>query len=320
MLNDDTPKVAHITLRLPSMLEQRVRMELGALGVSAEPIRARELSTQLPRSDFLLVGRPPRLDWSPASRLRLIQVPGVGIDPLLPAEGLGQATQIAKTRAGHEAAVRDHALALLLALCRGLPAALDAQRRRQWEPRPCRPLHDQRLTVVGLGGLGSRIASAAQRLGLVVTGVCRQPRAFPGLARVLPPSRLHEALRGADHVVLCLPLTAQSAGMIDGEALAQLPEHATLINVARGGIVDERALMAALRSGKLAGAAFDVFAHEPLPPDSPLWSCPGLIITPHTAGYTPDYLDRVIDRFIDNVRRVLAGQPVLDPVSREHGY
>ncbi len=310
--------LAHVTLSLRPDQLKALQQQLAPLGVVAQA--ASSLESCLASSSFLLLGRPRRIDWSPAKRLRLLQIAGAGVDPLLPASGLSNDVFIAKTRTGHEGAVRDHALALLLAFARQLPSAHDAQRSAQWRPTPLPALEGKHLAVLGLGEVGTRVGLAAHHLGLRVTGVCRRPRQVSGVQQVRSLQQLPEVLRASDFVVICLPLTSHTRGLIDAAALELLPAHAVLINVARGAIVDEAALEARLRAGKLGGAALDAFSTEPLPQSSSLWSCPRLLITPHQAGHTPDYLERVCQSFVENVQRVLQGQRPSDLVSRVHEY
>lgn len=281
---------------------------------------AEGLARALPELEYLLLGRPPRLDWSSAARLRLIHVAGSGVDPLFPARGLRPEVVVSNSRGAHADSVRDHVLGTLLAFARELPSHIRSQAQRQWRPRATRTLVGQRLCVVGLGEIGGRVALAATALGIHVVGVSRTARPSDGVARVFSPTALHDALRDADYVVVCVPSTASTRGLFDRATLAVLPSHAVLISVARGDIVDERALEELLRAGRLRGAALDVFAHEPLPGESSLWDCPGLLLTPHVAGLTVDYFEPVLPLFIDAVAQVAAGESPKTRVSRELEY
>jgi phosphoglycerate dehydrogenase-like enzyme len=150
--------------------------------------------------------------------------------------------------------------------------------------------------------------------------VCRTSRSIEGVEMVATPDRLDQAFDGADFVLVCAPLTKATRHLVGEEALARLPPHAVLVDVSRGGVVDAAALEHALRAGRLAGAALDVFEDEPLAPEHSLWTCPGLLVTPHVAGYTPDFIRNGVEAFLDNIERVRRGEAPEGEVSREREY
>lgn len=278
------------------------------------------LPEALPEIEVLLCGWAPKIDWSSASKLRLIHTMGAGIDYLLPATGLPPSVIIANARGIHAAEMRDHALAMMLAFERDLPRALRQQAARVWEPYMPGSLSGRALGVIGLGEVGKPIAMAGRALGMRVMGVRRTAQETPFVDEVHPPERMPLVLRAADYLVITAPLTQETRGMIDAEAISIMKPEAVLVVLSRGGIVDEPALFAALRGGKLRGAALDVFGKEPLPSMSPLWNAPNLIVTPHIAGWMPTYIERAVDLFLKNLDRLEEGHSVLTPVSREHGY
>jgi phosphoglycerate dehydrogenase-like enzyme len=153
-----------------------------------------------------------------------------------------------------------------------------------------------------------------------VIGTRRHPEPVAGVAEVLPPSKTRRVLAESDVVIVVLPLTPETEGLLDAEAIAAMKPGAHLVNIARGGIVDEVALAEALREGRLGGAALDVFEQEPLPPTSPLWDTPNLLVTPHVAGLSHDYLARLGEIFFENIRRLERGEPIVNPVDRDRGY
>ncbi len=310
----------HVSLSLDPEMQRRYAACLAERGYRVQFLKGIELEQQLGECRFLLTGRPPRIDWSAATQLRLIQVAGTGVDPLFPARGLARRVQIANLRGPHEDSVRDHVLSLLLAHARGLPQALENQRAKRWSPYASRPLSGQTVVFVGFGGIGRRVAKVTRALGMRVVAVRRSGAPSPDADAVGAPDELGSLLSTADYAIVCLPLTAETRGMISAKMIARLPAHAALIDVSRGGIVDHAALGEALRSGKLRAAALDVFEQEPLPKSSPLWDCPRLIVTPHVAGWTETYLDQVLEAFVENVGRVRRGEPPLSEVSREHEY
>lgn len=310
----------HVAIKLDRASQARVRERLEAAGLAPIFVEAAQLQSVLPEVDVLFIGRPPRLDWSLARCLRLIHVAGTGVDPLFPAHGLAADVMVSCARGAHALAVRDHALALLLALQRSLPRAFEQQQQKRWLPYATEAVADKRLVIVGLGSIGSALAASAAQLGFRVHGVKRRPCAVPAVERVVAPEEAELLLPAADAVVLCLPLTAQTRGFFDARLLALLPPHAVLVNVSRGAVLDEAALQARLRAGQLRGAALDVLSDEPLTGESRLWECPGLIITPHVAGYTPDYLEPVVDSLLEALRALNMGQLPKNHVDREAGY
>ena len=205
----------------------------------------------------------------------------------------------------------------MLAFARGLHRYRSSQERGEWERLPWdRPftLGGERLCVVGLGTLGRGIAARADALGMEVVGVKRTPTPVDHVEAVYPPGELREAVSGARFVALAVPLTAATRRLVGEAELDAMDEDAVLINVARGTVVDESALVAALRADELAGAALDVFEEEPLPPESPLWGMDEVIVTPHHAAATVDYYRRIATLVRENVRRFAAGEDLANRV------
>jgi len=195
----------------------------------------------------------------------------------------------------------------------------DAQRQRRWLDHvlPDR-LFGKTLTIVGLGDIGRDIARAARGLGMRVLGVTRRGRPVREAARVYPVSAMARALGEADFVVVLLPLTTETRGIIGAAALDAMKPSAWLINIARGAVVDEAALLAALERRQIAGAVLDVFDREPLPPSHPLWKLDNVVVTPHISG--PSTPDEIAPVFNDNLARYLAGRPLRHVVDRDRGY
>jgi phosphoglycerate dehydrogenase-like enzyme len=176
------------------------------------------------------------------------------------------------------------------------------------------------MGILGLGTIGAQVARRAVSFGMRVVGTKRQPTPLPGVDRVWPPEGIDHVLREASVLVLTLPLTPATREVLGAREIALLPKGAFVVNIARGGLVNEPALISALRSGHLAGAGLDVFAEEPLPPDSPLWTMPGVMITPHVAGDSPGYMDGMIPLFCENLGRYLAGHALENVVDPARGY
>lgn len=316
-----TETIVH--LALSTTLDQASALEasLAARGFRAFWLRdERELAARLPEISWLLVGRPPRIDWSSGTRLRLLQVAGMGVDPLFPAQSLARGAFVANVRGAHEEAVRDHVFAAILSFQRELTRLAEQQLRADWTRVARAPLAGKTLVLLGLGGVGRAVASTAQAFGMRVLAVCRTNRQEPGVERVYATAQLLDALASADFVVVCLPLTSRTRQLVNASALAALGPTAFLVDVSRGGVVEELALEAALRSGRLGGAARDVFDSEPLEKSSSLWSCPRLFISPHVAGLTPAYLGHVLEVFLSNIALVDSGRSPDSPVSLEREY
>jgi phosphoglycerate dehydrogenase-like enzyme len=213
----------------------------------------------------------------------------------------------------------------MLAFARQLPALVRAQQQARWQPPPPARLFElsgQTLAIVGLGAIGSALASRAAALGMRVVGVRRSAgsTAPPGVERLYAFDGLDLALAEADHVAIALPLTPQTRGLFDAARLGRMKPGAHLYNVGRGATVDADALLAALRSGRLAGAGLDVTEPEPLPSESPLWREPNVIVTAHSSGLTPRSFERYARLLLDNLGRWVRGEALLNVVDKRLGY
>jgi phosphoglycerate dehydrogenase-like enzyme len=209
----------------------------------------------------------------------------------------------------------------LLWLVKDLPRVLDQQARHHWEQFEAGLLQGRRVLLVGLGGVGQEIARQVAGHGVEVWGVRRSRSEAPEhVARLIPFEGLDGALGEVDAVVLACPYTAETHHLLDARRLALLRPGSFVVNVARGAVIDEPALIEALRSGHIGGAVLDVQEREPLPADSPLWDTPNVLVSPHRASIVPVENELVVELFVDNLRRDLAGQPlrnVYDP-AREY--
>lgn len=260
-----------------------------------------------------------------APRLRWFQAWGAGVDGILSHPGAIEGDFILTSTSGmHSVQMTEHIFAFLLAFARRLPDAVRAQTERTWrhmENAEVFELAGKTLLLIGLGAIGRRTAQVAAALGLRVVGVRRTASGpVPDVARVAGIARLSELFPEADFVVLLAPLTPETRHLIGAQELRLMKRDAYLINMGRGGLVDEKALIRALREGWIAGAGLDVFEREPLPPESPLWDAPNLIITGHYGGVTPAYDDRAFEIFLENLHRYRAGQPLRNVVDKRLGY
>jgi phosphoglycerate dehydrogenase-like enzyme len=268
--------------------------------------------------------------WPHARDLRWIHSSGAGVDPILFPELVRSPVVLTNSRGIYDHAMAEYVLGLMLAFAKHLPETLDLQRRREWRYRETERLDGRTVVIVGAGSIGREIARLLRAAGMRVLGVAR--RARPGtradggsstdqpFERVAGIEELHTVLPEGDFVVLVLPLTSETRGLFGAEALAKMKRSARLINVGRGPVLDEAALLDAVRSGRIAGAALDVFAGEPLPPDHPLWDVPGVIVSPHMSGDFVGWQAAVSALFVENFQRWLAGRPLLNVVDKERGY
>lgn len=264
-----------------------------------------------------------------ARKLRWIHSPAAAIHQLLFAELVNSDVVLTNSREVHGPVVAEHVLALLFALAKRLPQAARLQRKHEWgqeamwlgRPRP-RELAGATLGLIGLGSIGREVAKSASGLKMRVIAVrASVKKDIPeGVSQVFAPTQLDDLLSQSDYVVLAAPLTPHTTGLMNAFRLARMKPEAYLINVGRGPLVDEVALVQALRERKLGGAALDVFSEEPLPADSPLWDLENLLLTPHTAGLTEKLWERHYAVISENLRRYLKSEPLFGVVDKKRGY
>jgi D-2-hydroxyacid dehydrogenase (NADP+) len=256
------------------------------------------------------------------SRLRWIQSMTAGIDRL-PDEIMKSTIHITNTSGIHGTSIGEVVLEMMLMFIKDAPACFQMKQNRQWKRYKQRLLRDQTAGIIGLGKIGREIARLCKAFEMTVIGIRNSDgtdRPFPEVDRVYSRQALPELLSASDFVILALPLTNESRGMIGEKELRNMKPGAYLINVARGAIVDEGALIRALEERWIAGAGLDVFLKEPLPPESRFYDLPNVIFSPHISGDIPDYEWRATDIFCENLRRYLAGDPFLHEVDKEKGY
>ncbi len=253
-----------------------------------------------------------------APNLKWLHVFNAGVDHPIFRAFIERGTAFTNSSGGAAEPIAQTAIGGLLMLARGFPGWMESQRRHAWEPRlgDREDLRGQTMVVVGLGAIGHHIARMGQALGLRVVGVRRSPRrADDPVDELLPPSELAAALPRCDWLALACPLTDETRRLIGAEAIARLKPGARIINVARGEVVDEAAMIEALRSGQLGGAYLDVFEQEPLPAESPLWDLPNVIISPHNSAESSGNNDRATGFFLRNIPRWARGEPMENRVS-----
>jgi phosphoglycerate dehydrogenase-like enzyme len=253
-----------------------------------------------------------------APNLQFVQSISAGINNFGQEAFRARGVRLASAQGANAVAVAEHAIALMLALNRLLPDARDNQAKAHWRGMIANPgtrereLNGQTLLIVGLGGIGMRLAGLAKAFGMRVIGTRSDPAKGAGMAdAVYADADLLKVLPQADIVALTCPLTPSTTGLLNATALAVMKPGVTLINVARGGVVDEAAVIAALKSGRIGRAGLDVTVEEPLPATSPLWTMPQVLITPHSAGETQAYEARVVDLLLENLERLERGETAL---------
>ena len=305
---------SHVAYQMDTVFAERDRTTEHFQTTSYE-----ETVQRLPEADVLAISgfwQNALLEHAP--KLKYIQSIGAGYEQFPVEELRDRGIRLANARGANRNAVSEHTFGLILGLLRKIHDARDNQRRQYWRsmisniPDREDELAGKTLGIVGMGHIGSRVASIAKAFDMHVMATKRNPDSYEGPAdEVIGADRLPEMLERADVVVLNCPLTAETEGLIDADALAQMKNTAILINVARGPCVDAPALARALAAGEIAGAGLDVFAGEVLAPDNELWQLDNVIITPHTAGETQAYEANVIDILQENLGRLQRGETEL---------
>ena len=264
---------------------------------------------QFPRN---VLGRTSRLKW--------IQVMSAGVDRLSE-EILKSPIRIVTTSGLHGTPMGEVVLEMMLMFAKDAPTCLQMKQAKEWRRYRPKLLKGQTVGILGLGSIGKEIARLCGALGMKVTGLRRSDGPpVTEVDRVYPREQLHQFLADSDFVVLALPLTKETQGLIGERELRGMKPSAYLINVARGAVVDEGALIRALEEKWIAGAGLDVFIQEPLPPDSRFYDLPNVIFSPHISGEMPDYESRATEIFCENLKRYIAGEPFLHEVDRAKGY
>ena len=257
-----------------------------------------------------------------APRLRWIQATRSGVGEHLRRQGLDRSSIIVTNASGvHAVPLAEFVVLGLMWLVKEVPRFEAEQARHHWEQSRTGQLAGMRVLLVGLGGLGRRIARVLAGLDVDVWGYRRSEAPAPdGVSRMIAPGEFREALREVDGIVVACPLTDETRHLVGAAELAALRPGAFVINVARGGVIDEAALVDAIKSGHLGGAALDVYESEPLSPDSPLWDLPNVLLSPHRASIVDAENGLIVDIFIDNLHRYLDGRPLRNLYERDRGY
>jgi phosphoglycerate dehydrogenase-like enzyme len=267
-------------------------------------------------------------EFAAAPKLRWLHTSAVAVETLCLPELFARGVIVSNTRHVQAVPIAEHAMAVVLALAKQLPLVLDRQRNAHWAqnefmgPRLPWLLRGRTLGLIGVGTIGTEIALRARAFGMRVVALRRRSgqAAVPAVDEVFGPDQLDRLLDQTHVLVIAAPLTPQTLGLIGAPQMARLPRGAVIVNVGRAKILDTDALVAALHAGHLGGASLDVYPKEPLPPDHLLWTCPNVILTPHTSGFREGHWEEVVNLFAENLERFERGEALRFRVEPELGY
>ena len=262
-----------------------------------------------------------------APNVKWVHTSAVAVETLCLNELFARGIVVSNTRGVQAVPIAEHVMAVVLALSKQLPFALENQRESRWaqneftEARLPWLLHGRTLGVIGVGTIGTEIATRAKAFGMEVIAMRRRVgEPIEGIDRIFQAEQLYPFLSRCHVLVIAAPLTPQTLALLGAAQFAQLPKGAIVVNVGRAKIIDTEALVEALRSGHLGGAALDVFPHEPLPADHALWKTPNVILTPHTSGFRQGHWEEVIELFAENIERFQRGEPLKHRIDPDLGY
>ena len=267
------------------------------------------------------IGARARKLLEAAPKLRWYHSVGAGVEDLVGVPQFrARGITLTNNSGSYDIQIAEHAIAFILAGAKRLHLYRDQQTRRDWKEHRQDEIRGATLVVYGLGSIGAEIARLGAALGMRVIGVRRRVEPAPGVELMVPPERLPDVAAEADYLAVAAPLTPATRGAISRDVIGRMKKTAWIVNIARGAIVDEDALVDALRQGKLGGAGLDAFSTEPLPADHPLWTLESVIISPHSSNSSPHMRERTLALFKENLRRFKSGAELLNRVDLEAGY
>jgi phosphoglycerate dehydrogenase-like enzyme len=296
---------------------EAVSSQLRAVAARSET----ELAAEIVDADIVF-GRLPREPFLTAENLKWVQSIGVGFETMLYDEMIESNVVITNTAGAFDAAMAEHALALILSWTRGIISSERNRNTRHYTREiPVSQIEGRHVCVLGLGTIGRNVSVRLHHMGMHVAAVDAQVSSPPeGVDELASPDQMHATLEKSDFVVVSLPLTSGTKGLVNASCFDSMPDHAFLVNVSRGPIVNEPDLVEALQSGDIAGAGLDVFEEEPLPESSPLWDMPNAVITPHLGGKSAEGYKNMREIFCENLRRYVKDTPLLNVVDKRKGY
>lgn len=285
---------------------------------------ADDLRQALPGSDALLLwdffSSALQQAWPAADRLRWVHVAAAGVDTLLFDDLVHSEVVVTNARGVFDRPIAEFVLASILARAKLIHESHDLQQQRRWQHRETDTIAGEHVLIIGTGSIGRAIAGLLRAVGMHVRGAGRTARTDADFGDVIASTDLAAHAGWADHLVVAAPLTAATRGLVGADVLQAMKPTAHVVNIARGPILDEPALLDALRQGRLAAASLDVFATEPLPTEDPLWTAPNLVVSPHLSGDVRGWREALATQFTDNALRFLNGDPLHNVVDKERGF
>jgi phosphoglycerate dehydrogenase-like enzyme len=245
--------------------------------------------------------------FGPAKHLKWVHALGTGLDGITDQPNLAKNVLVTATRGIHGTTLSEMGIMLMLALSRGLPHHIHCQDDKVWDRTPARLLRGKTVGILGVGQISEQFGPLCKAFGMHVIGFSRTTRPLPGFDRLEPRDDFEKFVPNLDYLVLLIPSTPETRGIVSRSVLAAMKPTAYIINLARGAVIDEPALIETLQNKRIGGAGLDTFVDEPLPASSPLWTCPNTIVTPHVAGYNDEYADEATMQFSNNLQNFIAG-------------
>lgn len=314
------------TKNLPIKLKEMHFHSIREVVPDAKLIIAEDEAELLPRAeeiDILLTWgmyKPVEL-LTKARNLKWIHTLSAGVEGIMSPEIIKSEVRISNTRGIHGFPMTDHVIAFIFSFLRKFPVLFQQQRRKEWLVQPAaEESFNKTVGIVGLGAIGSEIARKCNALGLRVIATKRTPVENEWIERLYPVEQLDDMLSESDFIVVIVPLTDETKGLIGASEIKAMKNSAYLINVARGPVVDEEALIEGLKNGEIAGAGLDVYQQEPLPADSPLWEMENVIISPRMSAVSPYYADRAVKLFCENAKLFIKEGGLKNEINKDQGY
>jgi phosphoglycerate dehydrogenase-like enzyme len=307
----------------PDDLEARVRQVAPDAQIVMVPAGG-DVSPHMPQAEvfFPLSGSTVTPEVITAAKnLKWLQLASAGVEHAMMPELVESDIVVTNAAGVYGIPIAEHVIGMMLALTRRIPAMVRQQDAREWKETSGTELYEGTVLVLGLGGIGREVARRCRGMGMRVLATRRRPEnPDPDAEHVYGHDELDAALPQADWLIVCAPATPETRSIIGQRQLDLMKPGARIVNIARGSLIDEQALIEALRDGRLAGAALDVFEEEPLPAESPLWSLPNVLVSPHTSGSSPRSVERAQNLFLENLRRYQADEDLLNVVDKQAGY
>jgi len=276
-----------------------------------------------PQAEIIFSGKINADTLAKCKNLRWIQETSAGIERYFYPEFLKRDIILTNVKGMHGQTISEHIFMMMLAHARNLKKYIHQQQTHLWQKHGIDEvdlLHHKVFLVIGLGGIGQKVAQIATAFGMRVEGIANTPKDLPFVEKTYTPDQLNQALPNADYIVVAVPLTKKTKGMIGAQEFSLMKKDAFIVNIGRGLVIDEQAMIKALQEGQIGGAGLDVFSNEPLAEDSPLWDMENVIITPHVAGHMPDYLGEAVKIFCSNLHCYLEGHKLENLVDKNMGY